>query len=382
MKLTNIYIISWFGNDDVSEMRRKFHTKQLEWAKSKNLQPVVLAQDYKATDYVDGVTYIDADISNGILLPSAARNILLQEFYKTDDDFAIFADNDAVLYNENQLSESINFIELMRNMSVESMDGVDIISFTNPAVVPFKKELSKEIYRDNFVFSRIYYTTGPIHALKNLKKHHGVELFYDADAFNDNGKIITCEEHDFCINAMYHGAASYLVANVLMHEYGRSTSTWVDSDANRDTVRAKHIINKKYNTDLYMFPDEIVKTYGFIGHGLESDGITRKIQFSKTSDITKIQKSGLSDVKLYPLPNTMTAQEAIDFISTNEFYDMQDVYQTHYVEKNRTVFKKSTTKNPIRFNWSKPEFKHVRQRVVIPKTGVTNVSKVKQFFSF
>ena len=80
--LNTIYIISWFGNDDVKERRKEFHKKQIEWAFKHNLTPVVLAQDYTAADYIDNVRYINADTSNGILTPSQARNILLDEFAK------------------------------------------------------------------------------------------------------------------------------------------------------------------------------------------------------------------------------------------------------------------------------------------------------------
>jgi len=381
MKLNNIYIISWFGNDDVRDIRKEYHNRQIDWAFKQNLIPIVLAQDYKDTDYIDGVRYIDADITTGILLPSAARNILLNEFYKSDDDFAFFADNDSILYNENQYSDSINFISLMKNIPMNLFSDIDIIAFANPARTAFKEELSKPIYKNDFVFRRTYYTTGPIHLMKNIAKYHNKKLYYDSETFNDNGNIITCEEHDFCINGMFHDIKTYHLRNVLLYELGRKNSTWVNTDTNRNVNYAKQLINDKYQLELYKFPDVNEKTFNYIGHAVEPDHITKKIRFAhdSTSRVVACEAKGRTDVHFYELPNPMTAPEALDYCITNDLYGIKEMCDLFY--KNKPVLLKSHTKKSIQFNWDvTPEIKNIKKIITVPKDGVL-ISKSK-FFSF
>ena len=107
MKINNCYIISWFGRDpDLRERRRRMHQTQIEWCHKHSLHPVVFAQEYEDGDYLDGVTYIRNE--GAVLHPGPARNVLLKHFYQTDDDYAVFADNDIV--NEVTLNTSLYVI--------------------------------------------------------------------------------------------------------------------------------------------------------------------------------------------------------------------------------------------------------------------------------
>lgn len=381
--LNTIYIISWFGDDNVKERRKEFHKKQIEWAFKHNLKPVVLAQDYTAADYIDNVRYINADISNGILTPSQARNILLDEFYNSDDDFAFFADNDAVLSDDIQHSDSGNFIQLMRNFTIDMFADIDIISFANPSRTAFKSELSKPIYKNNFVFRRCYYTTGPIHIMKNIKKIYGKTLYYDVDTFNDNGKIITCEEHDFCINGMLHGIKAYHLRNVLLVEFGRTVSTWVNDDSNRGVDYAKQLINDKYKLELYIFPTNTEKTFEYIGHSLEPDMKTRKIRFADDPQLrTNIcLKKGRSDIHFYKLPKPMTAPDILDYCISNNLFGIKEICDKFY--KHKSVLKKSHTKIPVQFNWNVlPQFSSIKKIITVPKHANPENNKLGKFFSF
>ena len=55
MKFNNMYIISWFGDNQTTQKRIEIHDRQLQWAFTNDLRPVVFAQHYKDEYYRENV---------------------------------------------------------------------------------------------------------------------------------------------------------------------------------------------------------------------------------------------------------------------------------------------------------------------------------------
>jgi len=361
----NIYIISWFGKSNIAHLRRNYHKRQIEWAFENNLQPVVLAQEYQNSDYINGVTYIDSN-SDRILLPAEARNIVLRKFYETDEDFGIIADNDTIIYEK--YGDGKVIIDFFRSLDVKKFP-IDIISLSNPTTHLKKGVLEIPRYQNNLVFNKTYYASA-LFFLKNLKKYHNTELYNDSETFVDKyGKLITCEDHDFCINGMLnHGLNVYSLRNVYYREFGRSKSTWVDVDSNRNTIDAKKLINEKYKKKLYLIPESNVRMYPYIGTFVTSTGIS-KVAFHRNRRREKvIINTGCTDVKFYRLPKHMSAEEGVSYCIENDLYDIKKVV-SEIEQRGEQILSKSHTDNaPIRFNWKVcSQLKRVPNQILVPK---------------
>jgi hypothetical protein len=251
MNVNNIYIISWFGNNtEIREKRRIIHDRQLTWIQNQNLTPVILAQHYENEEYKLGIDYEKIEKNQSVLLPAAARNVLLERFYNSDDDFALFADNDTRFYNGPQHGDSANFIELIRSFDIDKFEDIDLVQFTNPARTPFTKTLSKDLFKKNLVFRRAYTVYGPIFLIKNIKKHHNKEIYFSADNFQtQEGKIINGEEIDFGVKFLMNGLKCYSTMNVIYDEMGRTKSTWTVDNKARSNATAWSIINQTWNRE-------------------------------------------------------------------------------------------------------------------------------------
>ena len=227
------YIISWFGNDKKGgQKRRKYHNEQVDWFLKKGIKLCILAQHYSDDDYIqnENVKYIVHDEENVVLTPGQARNKLLDEFYNSDEDFAIFADNDSVLRDPDN---SLSFFDEMNKQPAADYKAVDLFVPINPINEPFTKkwEEGKELYDNNHVFVRHTNIKGSLFFLRNLKKFYDLELKFAPEYDkSDSGGILGGEDGDFALMLISEGYGVYKNENVVLRELGSdSYSTWSSS---------------------------------------------------------------------------------------------------------------------------------------------------------
>lgn len=248
MKFNNIYIISYFGTKDIDK-RILYHDKQLQWAFDSNLSPVVLAQHYKQEHYRNNVEYI---INNDILLKQVeARNILLNKFYNSDEDFAIFADNDCYLYQGEKYGYNDKFVETFRNIPIKNLNNIDLFVAINPKNQPFTKdfETNKRLYETRWSFTPAFIASG-LFVLRNLKKYYNDEIYFDLNMIKPDRSIIACEDQDFPIQMIMKDYGTFVCNNIVMKEEGSNTSTWTknDKDLRKQLTKEGHdYISKKFN---------------------------------------------------------------------------------------------------------------------------------------
>ncbi len=360
MKLNNIYIISWFGEDgERAEKRRSMHKLQIEWCSKHKLHPVVLAQQYREEDYIEGVEYIKIDY---VLHPGPARNVLFEHFYTTDEDFAVFADNDTIIYEAEQHGTSKDFYNILRGLDIAEFKDIDVIGTLNPSRSPFKEELQKEVYKDNLVFRKAAKFNGGMFLVKNVAKHHNKKLFFDEETFSDGDRIITCEEYDFAINALIEGCGVYYTYNIIFKEMCKQDSTWTTDDTGRDTYEAFRLMNKKYNADMFNVDDVRNKSFKYIGYSTSDTGIT-KIRFAvDVKHRTKVlEKVNHTNVTFYEGEGD-TILDLIEYAKKNIDDDvLQEMIENVKGKKFTSVNRKT-----VNFNWKCIPHK-VKARIEIKK---------------
>jgi len=247
-KFNKMYIISWFGENEHVSKRIQIHDRQLTWAFDNDLVPHVLAQNYEDSYYRDNVVYTK---HNGKVLKALeARNILLKEFYNSDDDYALFADNDCYFYTGKKYGANDIFVKTMRNIPLENLRNIDMIIAIDPSTSPFSKDLEENKKKDetHWRFVPGYIASG-LFILKNLKKHYNKELYFDTDFIKEDGSIIACEDQEFPIQLIHNNMGVFVCKNIIRKEEAASTSTWNNNVEQRraKTKEGHDFISKKFD---------------------------------------------------------------------------------------------------------------------------------------
>lgn len=329
MKLDTIYIISWFGERDdptLRDKRKLYHERQLEWARKNDLNIVVYAQDYDDDEYESDVTYVKN--SGDLLPPGHARNKLLELFYETDDDFAMFADNDVALYDQPHHKDSSNWIQCLRDMDTNDLKDIGLISPWNPARNAFSDEIVKPEYDSHYTFHRHAKVGGGIMWIKNINKHLGKKVWFDEVIFgrDEDGKLLPGEDSDFAFQLWKIGQGAYQTIHALMCEWGRSNSTWIEDDHAR---YQKHIewfvptMNDKHGV-VYVLSygsTDVFKGFNYYGISRSPDGIKR-LRFCRfrKSRIAKLTAAGHTEIEFYELPEPMMIPDMLPFLEASDLY--------------------------------------------------------------
>ena len=234
MKFNSVRVISWYGADEKLKLvRQQIHKEQCDWFKTHGLNIIVLTQEHEP------VTSDITCIASSRLFPGSARNILLKDFYSSDEDFCIFADNDSVLYDKQQHLDGAAFINLIKNIDVTAMKDVDAFIPIIPQHQAFSTFFKKNetTLKHHFWFDRTREFKGSLFVLKNLKKYHGMELYFEQDKFIEDGKIIGVEDKAFGMNLVRHGLGVYQCKNIVLNEIKMDKSTWAPSKPFRTAMR-------------------------------------------------------------------------------------------------------------------------------------------------
>lgn len=348
MKINNIYIISWFGNTPaLIEKRRASHLVQLAWCEKHNLHPVIFAQNYSESDYVSGPTYIKH--TGAVLHPGPARNMLLKHFYQTQDDYAVFADNDGILYEAEQHGDSATYVELMRSLPIEDFASIDMIDPVNPARIAFSKEIATDVYKSSLIYRKTSKVKGTVFFLKNLKLHHDTELFFDEVMFNDNGKMLPGEDTEFCVAAMFAGLGCYYTYNAIVNELATTHSTWTTENEHKNIVPIYQSLNAKYKGELYKIPEDVVKTFASIGYSIAPDGrCVFRLAVDPVSRRVVLEKHNHTNITFYPVPDLPIA-DAVQYALTNIDDTVLHDLLNKQIRENKQFINRG--KKRIKFNW-------------------------------
>ena len=288
-----VYIIAYHGNDPETRQRRSDnHNKQIEWwlDYDKEIEIRILAQDFSENEYWDNdrVTYVDR--LDNPTPPASARNILLNHFYDTDEEWAVFADSDAILnLHPNFVHTHINICDILRTFP-DNFTDVDLFwphwdgrpgdgafydKFNN--VDPAYKSID---WNTELCFDRKFGSMkGTMFFLKNNDKR----IMMD-ESFNGTGQIIPGEDDEFAIAMALANYKTYILRNIMLKEFtAGSTHAGEQSTRKAEMLKGDDIIKQKHG-----LPDERAKWYKTVkrnGFGMKKQ---ETVPINKSKEVNNI----------------------------------------------------------------------------------------------
>lgn len=290
-----IGIITYLPSD-VSTRSKRIESHAKEMRRLNELYPdvniVEINQQYEPSD----IEFFDRIGCNGHrkyihnmagkLGISGARNFLLRQFYESDKDFIMLMDDDTMIY---PYYDSSRFLEdLYENVSPKS---VGIIRPLNPVIQPFKLqnyERRDEIHDYWVLNTSMGIMPGGMIILSNLKKHYGIEIYFDENMRSYEGEGY--EDLDFVLQLRRHNIHSHRCTQIITNPLSNDSSVMF---AGKDR-KALHLQNLKSTYDRFT---DIGLEYQII-NGKMKTNIT-KMNISKQMYIPRSVPYELEQ-KLYP----------------------------------------------------------------------------------
>ena len=199
-----IGVISYLPDNDLRTKRFAAVCKQIEWLYTifGSSKAIVVAQNYR--DYEcsrTDVEYIRYPVGIGA---GKARNVILNKFYNSDEDWLFLCDDDTVAYEYYNYREFI--WEIMSNDEKFSM--IDAVSAVEPEYHPYKKlNYEDKANLTHYKFEPRELNSGSATSIiRNIKKYHGKEIYYpNTDASKGEGR----EDVEFLLEWLLAGLNWY-----------------------------------------------------------------------------------------------------------------------------------------------------------------------------
>lgn len=218
--MENCYIVSYLGEDPLLQKKRlEFHNRQLDWileTSQPSTQIKVFDQNYKSewkrTD--SKIEYYN--YSGPVLKQWKVRNIFYQDFYQSNDDLAVFLDNDTVLYDHFDGKSFFKFISEKQQELVKKK----IYCFVpiDAAKSPFNQHVKdrKDEYDNNFVFNHTTILRTCFYCMLNLKKHFNREVYFRD--FSENEFLGRADDYFFSFDLMRAGFKGFKSFNFILKD--------------------------------------------------------------------------------------------------------------------------------------------------------------------
>ena len=241
-------IISYLPSDSRRNSRILNHKTQLEWIQRNilNAYIVVVAQNYEDCDYSDLVDeYIKIDHPIG---PGAARNILLNYLYDSNDDWMVLMDDNKVLDDFYDGVGLINYID----KNPDCVD-LDMIVGINPLLTSFKFSKLKNKEKTEKYWSFGCGTKGmQVCLFRNLNKKYNKKIYQVDDKFV-NGSNIMHEDIIFSYDMIYNGFKLAACTDMIYKHINLGKNSCSTAfNANNISESAKMHNNANYLTKLYL----------------------------------------------------------------------------------------------------------------------------------
>ena len=247
------YIISYFGkNNNTQHTRQALHYQQICCLlQTPGIEHIhILAQDYdntsiitKPKDYLalqhPRITYHHT----GQMYPSQARNKLIDVFYATGKDWALFADNDAIIDPRFHGTDICKTIEYNTQWLTKN---VDVLVPMSPRHQPFNRYIQQEYDKGNLdthtPIKRENYCKTTLFWMKNQSRVGRAPIYFD-DTLRE------LEDFDYVGRVLAKDGVIYQLQAVVMGDMGISEahSTLFESrERTANFNQVKEYIYKKY----------------------------------------------------------------------------------------------------------------------------------------
>lgn len=273
------YIVSYLGSEEsLVQKRLAIHNKQIDWFlehSSSDLQISIFDQNYRPE-----WRRIDSKISywnysGPVLKQWAVRNKFLEEFYSSGDDYAIFADNDAILYDHFDGLKALKFISEKKMQLIE--EGIHCFVPIDAAKSPFNQyvEDRKHEYNSNYVFNPIVWLRTAFFGFCNIKKHISKEIYFRD--FSENIKLGHADDFFFGYDLTKNGVNVFKTYNFILKDMvGEKYSLLATDNSERNEIisNALKIILNEENVeydDMVLARKELVRVIRkkYIKSGIE-----------------------------------------------------------------------------------------------------------------
>jgi len=235
IKIEAIYIACYLGTGEIKEKRWEIYQQQIEYFK--DIDVYVVNMEFEI--FQDNVTHLNTDNDRKSLIE--ARNMCLDHFYNSDYDYAFIADNDSWL--DDSIFEGRDALDAWNNHPYpQDMDGIDMWAPTF-GLSTMGSYGRKKLFKDFMIFQRSYYMKGSLRALRNLKKHYGIEI-YIPDNFKDN---IDGEDVALAILMLQKGLGCYLYCNVTLKEVCDNGLSFYGTDGDPNKRDSEKVFNNMCN---------------------------------------------------------------------------------------------------------------------------------------
>ena len=270
-----IYIIAYHGNDPETRQKRSDnHNKQIEWwlDYDSEIEIRILAQDFTEDEYWDNprVKYIDRLTSP--TPPASARNILLNHFYDTNEQWAVFADSDAILNLHPNFPHTHNNICATLRDNPDSFKDIDLFCPHNdqrPGDGAFYSKFCPEgehklvdregnpLVRDKeykgvdwdneLVFDRkLTHMKGTLFFVKNNPERLLMDEYFNVHP-EGTKSILGGEDDEFMVRFVMSNKGTYMLRNTMLKEM-TAGSTWSDTGSRKsDEALRNDRIAENYN---------------------------------------------------------------------------------------------------------------------------------------
>ena len=222
MKFDKAYFISWKPTRD----RLDILDEAVAWAKSKDLHVCIVAMEWLDSDYSRyDVDYMKIPYQ---LPPGQARNLALNHFYSTEDDYCIILDDDTFI----EVGDDI--IDVMRRTDYPDVNVVSVLEHCH---MHRYEESDDHIFRIPGIFASGCF----------IVKNQRVLFFNPMFKWND-GKLQYGEDVDFLCQAWYHDLGGWEVTTAVSNQSrdrSNTPSTWYYEPSGKSEHALTSLIKKK-----------------------------------------------------------------------------------------------------------------------------------------
>lgn len=233
------YIVSYLGSEEnLIQKRLAIHNKQIDWFlehSPSDLEISIFDQNYKPEWRRNDPKISYWNYSGPVLKQWAVRNKFLEEFYSSNEDYAVIADNDSILYDHFDGRSALQFVSNKKNLLIEN--GVHCFVPIDAAKSPFNQYVSdrKQEYSSNFIFNPIIWLRTAFFVLANIKKHTGKSVYFRD--FSNNPTVGHADDFLFGYDLAKNGVNVFKTYNFILKDMvGEKYSLLASDNSERNEI--------------------------------------------------------------------------------------------------------------------------------------------------
>lgn len=220
MEKIGFFILSYFPNSSLRRKRVEAHLRQLQCIKDMcpGMPVHIVTQQWKDSDFEEAKAIlgdlIHFEVHDKGIGAAQARNACLRWLYSTEYDYAILADDDALIY---PYFEAKNFLDDIRNNPERFYsEGLDVIYAINPRQVPFGEAVIRDHERleKNYVFQRKSREWFHWTFIRNFKKAYGREFYQIETLHPEKGEGY--DDMDMSFDLIRQGYGCYVNTSLIL----------------------------------------------------------------------------------------------------------------------------------------------------------------------